>query len=116
MKRLSLGDKGNAGTALGRATRAHEPLAREALTELALIEAMGGYRDYICVPMPKLHLYALALMGRNLAQEQQLKDARSSGGSSGPSGPSAPDEVTSVNRSDWRQVNQTTGDYLGSRE
>jgi hypothetical protein len=98
-----LKDKGNAGTPLGRATRRHESLALQALTELALIEAMGGYVDYCAVPMPKLHLYALALSGRAEAQEAQMKDANkgASGSSDGVGGPG------------WRQRNKTTGEWEG---
>lgn len=77
---------------------------------------MGGYRDYCAVPMPKLHLYALALAGRGEAQEAQMKDATKGAGKGAGASTGARDEVQSVNRSDWRQLNKTTGDYVGSRE
>ena len=102
VKRLRLGDKGNAGTPLGRATRAHEREASLALQEFLLMQAVGGYLHYQALPVDKAHQYLLVMAGMAEAEQQQAKDMeRKAGGSS--SG--------STGGGGWRQVNKTPGEY-----
>jgi hypothetical protein len=104
VKRLRLGDRGNAGTPLGRATRRHENEAGLALQEFLLVQAMGGWSDYLSVPAPKLHQFLLVMAGMAEAEQQQAKDmeSKSKGGSS-----------EGVGGAGWRQRNKTTGEWEG---